>query len=263
MENIYKRIPLGKAADLANQRFGSLVALYRTTNKGTRTMWVCKCDCGIIKPIPAQDLTQGHTTSCGCENRKKASERMLNYNLQQQSIKIGDHFGLLTVIDYEGLRKQASRNRQESWYICQCACGSPPKAIRGNDLHSGAVISCGCMCSYGEHIIRQILNKNHIDYKTEYIFQDLVNPITQHHLRFDFAIFENNQLSYLIEFDGRQHFFGPEAQWSQSSSLEDIQFRDKLKNQYCKMNAITLKRIPFTALSHLSFDDIISDKYNI
>lgn len=49
----YKKISLGQAKDLTNQRFGNLVAQYRTENKGTRTMWVCICDCGTIKPIPA------------------------------------------------------------------------------------------------------------------------------------------------------------------------------------------------------------------
>ena len=128
---------------------------------------------------------------------------MLNYNLNNKSIKIGDKFGLLTVIEYEGLRRQLSRNKNESWYICQCDCGSSPKPVRGNDLKSGGVISCGCVCSIGEQAIKQILNKHKIHYKTEYIFSNLKNPNTNKHLRFDFAIFNNDRLQYLIEFDGR------------------------------------------------------------
>lgn len=263
MKNTYKEIPIGKSTDLKNQIFGKLTALYRTENRGTRTMWVCKCECGTIKPIPAQDLTQKKTISCGCENRQKASQRMLDYNLQQQSIKIGDKFGLLKVIEYEGLRKQKSRDKNESWYICQCDCGSSPKAIRGNDLQQGSIISCGCVYSVGENAIKNILNKNNITYKTEYIFNDLKNPLTNHNLRFDFAIFENDILQYLIEFDGRQHFFGPDSKWSQRESFENIKFKDELKNEYCKKNGITLKRIPYTALSHLSFKEIVGDLYNI
>ena len=30
----------------------------------------------------------------------------------------GMRFGKLVVIKYEGLRKQASRDKNESWYIC-------------------------------------------------------------------------------------------------------------------------------------------------
>lgn len=264
MENIYKRIPIGKSANLENQQFGLLTALYRTENRGTRTMWVCECKCGTVKPVPAQDLTQHKTISCGCQNRAKASQRMLNYNLQQQSIKIGDKFGLLEVVAYEGLRKQASRDKNESWYICQCECGSEPKAIRGNDLQQGSIISCGCVCSVGEAAIKQILTKNNISYKTEYIFPDLRNPMTNRNLRFDFAIFDaQNHLQYLIEFDGRQHFTGPESDWTHRESLESIKFKDKLKNDYCLQHNITLKRIPYTSLSHLSYEEIISDIYDV
>lgn len=259
----YKQIPIGQAKDLTGQRFGHLTALYRTENNKTQTMWVCQCDCGEIKPMAAQYFTKAKDPSCGCQNKIKASNRMKVYNETQRSINIGDRFGKLVVVDYEGLRKQASRDKNESWYICQCDCGGPLKSIRGNDLATGGIISCGCVSSVGETAIKNILNKNNISYKSEYIFSDLKNPKTNHHLRFDFAIFANDELEYLIEFDGRQHFTGPEASWTHAQSLEDIQFRDKLKNDYCKDHNITLKRIPYTALSHLSYEEIIGTKYNI
>lgn len=264
--NDYEKIPIGQAKDLTNKRFGALTALYRTKNNKTQTMWVCQCDCGEIKPMAAQYFTKAKNPSCGCQNRQKASDRMKNFNEKQKTIKIGDKFGKLTVIEYEGLRKQKSRDKNESWYICQCDCGSDPKPIRGSDLKNGAVISCGCICSRGELAIKNILNSYNIIYKTEYTFSDLKNPKTNHLLRFDFAIFDkNNQLQYLIEFDGRQHYFGPDTKtWSRSKdNLEDIQFRDNLKNNYCKNNNIILKRIPYTDLSCLTYQNILSTKYNI
>ena len=259
----YKQIPIGQAKDLTGQKFGHLTALYRTENNKTQTMWVCQCDCGEIKPMSAQYFTKAKDPSCGCQNKIKASNRMKAYNETQRSINIGDRFGKLVVVEYEGLRKQASRDKNESWYICRCDCGSPLKSIRGNDLATGGIISCGCVSSVGETAIKNILNKNNISYKSEYIFSDLKNPKTNHHLRFDFAVFNNDKLEYLIEFDGRQHFTGPEADWSHSDSLEDIQFRDKLKNDYCKEHNIVLKRIPYTALPHLSYEEIIGTKYDI
>lgn len=258
----YKKIPIGQAKDLTGQRFGSLIPLYRTENKKTLTMWVCQCDCGNIKPLAVQHFTKHKDPSCGCLNRKKASERMTAYNKQNKTIQIGQKYGKLTVLEYAGLRKQKSRDKNESWYLCKCDCGKE-KEIRGSDMVTGAVISCGCISSAGEARIKEILDTNNISYKTEYIFSDLKNPNTGYHLRFDFAIFENNQLKYLIEFDGRQHFTGPESTWTHSYSLEDIQFRDNLKNDYCKKNNIILKRIPYTSLSHLSYQEIIGEQYNI
>lgn len=265
MKKQFKQVPLGTAKDISGQRFGNLTALYRTESNGRKqTYWVCKCDCGTIKSIGAGNLRQGTTVSCGCQNREKAKQRMLEYNLSNVSIIPGDRFGRLVVLEHAGLRKQASRDKRESWYLCQCDCGSPPKEIRGNDLQSGATNSCGCISSYGEEIIRKILDANQIIYKKEYIFEDLINPLTKRHLRFDFAIFDkSNNLQYLVEFDGRQHFTGPEGDWSQSDSLEEIQQRDKIKNDYCRSHNIILKRIAYTNLSHLSYKEIIGDKYNI
>lgn len=260
----FKEIPIGQGHNLAGMKFGLLTCLYRTENHASQTMWVCECECGTIKPVPAQNLKRGSTISCGCVNRAKASQRMRAYNESQRTIAPGDKFGNLTVIEWLGLRKQNSRNKNENWYLCQCSCGSEPKEIRGNDLATGAIISCGCINSVGEQAIREILNHNKIKYKTEFMFEDLRNPETNRHLRFDFAIFDDeNNLSYLIEFDGRQHFTGPEATWTHGASLETIQFRDKLKNDYCKSHNIILKRIPYFQLSSLSYDNIISDKYNI
>ena len=76
------------------------------------------------------------------------------------------------------------------------------------------------------------------------------------------AIFLNNNLQFLIEWDGRQHYTGPEAKWSQGMSLKEIQFHDQLKNDYCKKNNLILKRIPYT-VKNITIEDIFSDKFNI
>ena len=243
--NDYKQIPIGQARDLTGQKFGRLVALFRTENKSKMTRWVCQCECGDIHDYNAASLINGTSKSCGCLNREKARERMLQYNLQQQSINIGDRFGKLVVIKYLGLRKQKSRDKNAAWYLCQCDCGSKPIEVMGNSLVTGQKQSCGCLYSAGELKIRNILNDNNIIYKTEYSFDDLTGCAGAK-LRFDFAIFsENNNLLYLIEYDGRQHYTGPEAAWSHSYSFEEIQNRDKLKNQYCINHNIILKRSPY------------------
>lgn len=264
-KNVYKQIPIGQAKDLTNQKFGHLTALYRTENNKTQTMWVCQCDCGVIKPMAAQYFTKAKDPSCGCQNKAKASNRMKKYNDSQRTIKIGDKFGKLTVVKYDGLKKQFSRDKNESWYICQCDCGGPLKSIRGNDLTSSNVISCGCISSKGEQRIKEILEENKIVYQTEYTFPDLLNPKTNYRLRFDFAVFNNDNLIYLIEFDGRQHFTGPDTSyWGRcTDTLEDIQFRDNLKDEYCKSHNLILKRIPYFNLPNLSYEEIISSKFNI
>lgn len=56
------------------------------------------------------------------------------------------------------------------------------------------------MSSKGERIVENILLNNGIVYKKEFKFKNLRG--FKHPLRFDFAIFYNNRISYLIEIDG-------------------------------------------------------------
>lgn len=52
--------------DISGQKFGRLTALHRVENRGTRTVWMCACDCGKTKAIGAIALQHGITKSCGC-----------------------------------------------------------------------------------------------------------------------------------------------------------------------------------------------------
>jgi len=55
-----------KLEDLTGQRFGRWTVLERAENKGKRTAWLCKCDCGTVKAVHATSLKNGDSTSCGC-----------------------------------------------------------------------------------------------------------------------------------------------------------------------------------------------------
>lgn len=59
MELIYK--------DITGQKFGRLTAkeIVGKTKHGAR-IWRCDCDCGGITNVVINNLTNGHTKSCGC-----------------------------------------------------------------------------------------------------------------------------------------------------------------------------------------------------
>ena len=57
----YEKIKIGKAKDLTSDKFGRLTPLYRTTNIGNKTAWVCQCDCGNITVITADSLVSKKT----------------------------------------------------------------------------------------------------------------------------------------------------------------------------------------------------------
>jgi hypothetical protein len=98
--------------------------------------------------------------------------------------------------------------------------------------------------SKGEIAISNILNLFNISYLSNFIFKDCKNKIA---LPFDFAIFKNEELLFVIEFDGLQHF--QKTGWSKSDEkLLRTQINDKIKNKYCKNNNIKLIRIPYWQL---------------
>lgn len=77
--------------NLLGQKFNRLTVVgvvHRRSPKGTSIkLWECQCDCGNPKHIFANsyDLKRGHTKSCGCYQREKASERKGKPNIYNLS----------------------------------------------------------------------------------------------------------------------------------------------------------------------------------
>ena len=65
--------------DLTGQTFGRLTVLRKVPawylNGRSKTVFFCRCECGVEKPIPSQDLRSGRTVSCGCLKAKKVGDR--------------------------------------------------------------------------------------------------------------------------------------------------------------------------------------------
>jgi len=72
------------------------------------------------------------------------SVRYLKYGTMniKQEIRIGDRFGMLTVVECLGLIKDVRCNRTH--YLCNCDCGNATVATR-NALCRGNKKSCGCV----------------------------------------------------------------------------------------------------------------------
>lgn len=177
-----------------------------------------------------------------------------------QSIKNGQRFGKLVALQDLGLKDYHGTLRR--YTLCQCDCGSKPIEVLNNTLLTNGKQSCGCLVSRGENYIIQLLQSNKIKYKKEYTFPDLFGK-NNHYLRFDFAILsDNNDLLFLLEYDGEGHYKKPTGNWI-NYSLEEIQKRDRIKDKYCFTHNILLKRIPYTDQYNFTYEDIISNKYNV
>jgi len=98
-----------------------------------------------------------------------------------------------------------------------------------------------CNISKGENEIEKYLIKNDIVYQVQFKMKNCKNVLP---LAFDFAIFNNDQLYGVIEFDGRHHFEADDF-FGGNKEFEYIKLRDSIKNKYCQDNNIPLLRIPY------------------
>lgn len=237
--------PVNKS-NLVGQTFGRLTVLEDDgTRYGRKILWKCQCFCKDHSIVYATTyrLKSGQTKSCGCLRKEVSSERAKN---RKTDIKIGSKYGLLTVIG-EG------RHDYGVYWKCKCDC-SPDRIVevKGYNLTQGTVISCGCVASSkGEKKIELVLDELKITFKKEYIFNDCINPKTGNKLRFDFYLPDYNTC---IEYDGEQHFKDVSVF---ADNLEDIQYRDSIKDKYCQEHSIKLIRIPYTDFSKLNNDNYL------
>lgn len=219
--------------------YGKWRVIKKAPSKSRKGYWTCECECGNIVDVLAQNLRNGTSTSCGCQNR---------VNL------IGQRFGQLIVIKENPVRK----NEHVCW-DCVCDCGNTITVELGN-LKSGATNSCGCLkMSIGELNIKNILDQNNIKYIKEY--KTIINGQRRF---FDFAILDNNnKIIRLIEFDGIQHTPGYVNGFFTKEENIKTQQRDKEKNEYAIKNNIPLIRIPYTMRDTITLNDLLLDTYLI
>lgn len=251
---------MGKMIDLTNQRFGKLTVIKNAGKiDGRRYYWECLCDCGKITVVEGSRLRSGNTKSCGCGKY----DGLKNYNQQQSEqakIPIGTKFGKLTVIEDLGFKPQV-KGHNRRWYKCLCDCGTE-KEVQGNLLKQGQTISCGkCISSKGEYLIASILDQEGVLYNREVVLP-LLEKETKRKLRFDFVIYDKDgEIERCIEFDGRQHYYGPDTNyWGRASdNLDTIKEKDKLKNTFCLKHNIPLVRIPYWIIP--TKENIFSDQY--
>ena len=234
-----------KLIDLTGKKFGRLTVIKRhpQNTKDNKPRWICECECGCSEVIvQGSHLRSGHTISCGCYHKEKCGQQNFKDITNQR-------FGKLIVTKHKG-----SNNKGSAIWLCKCDCGNHIE-VTGIDLRSGHTKSCGCISSFGEMKIQQILEQYNIPFETQKMFDTCRFSDTSQMARFDFFI----DHQYLLEYDGKQHF--GEGGWGDTDrNYQKIQFNDAYKNQWCKENNVPLIRIPYTAYSNLSIDDICLEK---
>ena len=230
-----------KEHGVPNSRWTVIEKLPSKDGKG---LWKCKCECGTEQAVLTISLRSGKCLSCGCYKHDTQFIDMTGWKMNEHGQPLSKWY----IIEYAG-----KRNERSLWK-CKCECGVE-RIVNAQDLRNGSSLSCGCSVSKGQQKIIQILLKHNIQYQTEKTFETCRLKETNHLAKFDFYINDK----YLIEFDGRQHFYYEEntTSWNTKENLKKTQQRDKEKNQWCIDNNIPLIRIPYTHLDDLCLEDLL------
>lgn len=234
---------MSKLIDLTGQDFGYWHVVERGPNdKSGKAFWLCHCTlCDkTTKLVAGSHLRGGRSTSCGCTKM----EKMRQTRIKNEQGKI---YGFLKVERMASLEEKPRQDRSGIYWNCSCQnCGRKNVIVLGEYLRNGDTSSCGCILSKNESLIAQMLDSLGYKYIQQYKFSDLTSTGRNcDQLMFDFAILnkQNNNLIYLIEYDGQQHFNQKHA-WSKEG-FEKTQQNDHLKNEYCAKHNIPLIRIPY------------------
>lgn len=154
----------------------------------------------------------------------------------------GQKYGLWTVLGKSNVR---SPNGNIKWH-CRCECGIE-RDVDSAALRLGTSSSCGAHknLSRGNTKIKELLQAANIPFKMEQKFDTCRDKLP---LPFDFFVND----SYLIEYDGSQHF-------NEDSlfNYEQTHKHDLIKSKWCKDNHIPLIRIPYTQYEDLSLKDLL------
>ncbi len=219
----------GELEDLTGKIYNDLTVLNFAFKKDGQRYWHCKCKCGNEKDIPTVALTQEKVKSCGC--RRKYLD-----------IQPGDKFGRLTVQS----RIENKRSLNGSYlYSCDCDCGTKNHIVAGPYLVNGRIKSCGCgrNISYNEENIKNLLIQLNLPFIKDYNNIQLNKKYPTHGRPMEYDFYVND--SYMIEYDGSQHFFAKGSGWDTEQNLQQTRKNDLIKNKFCFENNIPLIRIPY------------------
>lgn len=227
--------------------YNFLTVINGPIRKNNKIYWECQCKCGNKTIVRSDGLKSGRTKSCGCYKKNI----LITNNISRQTLDLtNQRFGKLVALDPTVDRTKDGR---VIWH-CICDCGNDYYAS-SHDLKENKVQSCGCLKSKGENLIAALLTQNKIPFEQQKTFDTCRFPDTNYLAKFDFWV--NN--SYLIEYDGEQHFYYKNSlyTWNTELNYKKVKIHDNYKTQWCQENHIPLIRISYTKLKDLTINDLL------
>ena len=186
-----------------------------------------KCKCGNVYEARWRDIKSHNQWQCPkCSGNEKL-------NLEDIKKECKEH-------GVECLEERYENNYTKMKF--RCKCGNIYEAAwnivkRNNQWQCS---KCSKAMPRGEVLTQKYLDSKNILYTTQDSL-GCTNPKTDKNLPFDFVIRNNNE-TIIIEIDGEQHYRSVEY-FGGEKGFESTQYRDDIKNEFCKNNGYKLYRI--------------------
>lgn len=214
--------------------------------KNTKENLEFRCSCGKDFETSFEKFKFRHKRQCEqCGIKIRASKLRKSHDDFEKQVKESSNN------KYEVLTKYNRDNVHVT--MKHLECGHEYKVTPSNFLNGKRCPKCSS--SKGEIEIIDFLENNHFQFEREYKISECkyIRP-----LPFDFAVFNDDILVCLIEFDGEQHniakdFFGGEK------GLRKRKMYDEIKNNYCSKHKIVLIRVPYHELGNI--DEFLTNEF--
>ena len=113
---------------LLGQTFGLLKVIAETSKRRLRNIiWSCRCSCGNTIDVDGSSLVKGHTKSCGCLQKQKASKIFHAFNKAYRLVRGYEEDELITIesnlirqaITISGVKHTVKQRDKYKCVLCQ------------------------------------------------------------------------------------------------------------------------------------------------
>lgn len=115
--------------DLLNKKYGRLTVLKRASNsRRNKSRWLCQCECGNTKIIPAETLIKGQSKSCGCLQSEyfvkkgekiykiRKTKKIIEEAVEEKAIVKGEKINMISCDIIKTMKsiKKAKKNKEDT-----------------------------------------------------------------------------------------------------------------------------------------------------